>query len=99
MVLKSLSKVRELITVLLGKAGLRGALCSVESRLFRGCLLNQVTQAGLAGRIPCAQIPRDLGLNKCQAARSHLVRDCSMQAAEQQTPAGLAHGKGSYASF
>lgn len=50
---------------------------------------------GKAGRIPCAQIPWDLGLNTCQSAKSHLVRDCSVQAAEQQTPAGLPHVKGS----
>lgn len=76
-----------------------GALCSVQSCLFRGRLLNQVTQAGLAGRMPCAQIPRDLGLNKCQAGKSQQVRDCSVPAAQQQTPAGLARVKGSYALF
>lgn len=53
-VLKPFSEVSELTTVLLGKAGLYGALSTVELCLLRGYLLNQVTQAGLAGRIPCA---------------------------------------------
>jgi len=53
-VLKPLSKVSELTTVPLGKAGLHGAVSRLELRLVRGCLLNQVPQAGLAGRIVCA---------------------------------------------
>ena len=53
-VLKPFSEVSKLTTVLLGKAGLYGALSTVELCLLGGYLQNQVTQAGLAGRIPCA---------------------------------------------
>lgn len=61
--------------------------------------MNRVPEVGLVGRTPCVRIPPDLGLNKCQAASSCQIRDCSAYAAEKQAPVGLAHVKASYAYF